>query len=403
MVTSAPSRESAGSRPALVVLLFASTLGVMAGSTVVPVLEVIRSDLGVSGTAAGLIITAHGLAIAVSSPLVGWLIDQLGVRPVLSGGLVLYGVAGGAGLVITSYPVLIASRLVFGLGAATVFSGTTVALLALYRGAVRDRVMGWRSTTSSLGGLIWPLLAGAVGGISWHAAFAVYLIGVPLGLATLLTLPNTRPDRKPGARGGLLRLLRARPQLVGLYALMVTTALLMYALAVFLPQRLAQVGVSAPFLVSMFTVGSSAAMSVVGLAYARVRARLGYDALLRVSAALWVGTFLILGITDIPVLIAVAPVLFGLGNGLAFPALTVLVGDAAPPELRGQTVALSATGSFAGQFFSPLLLGPVMGATSITTGFLVAAALAGAVLLILLSVRMSAVSEAGSAPAHPRR
>jgi ACDE family multidrug resistance protein len=54
----------------------------------------IRSDLGVSGTAAGLIITAHSLAIAVSSPLVGWLIDRLGVRPVLSGGLVLYGIAG---------------------------------------------------------------------------------------------------------------------------------------------------------------------------------------------------------------------------------------------------------------------------------------------------------------------
>ncbi|MPY81074.1 MAG: MFS transporter, partial [Actinophytocola sp.] len=42
----------------------------MAGAIVMPVLEVIRGDLRVTGTAAGLIITAHGLAIAVASPLV---------------------------------------------------------------------------------------------------------------------------------------------------------------------------------------------------------------------------------------------------------------------------------------------------------------------------------------------
>lgn len=60
-------------RAALLVLLFTSTLGVMAGSTVMPVLQVIKGDLGVGATAAGLIITAHGLAIAVTSPLAGWL------------------------------------------------------------------------------------------------------------------------------------------------------------------------------------------------------------------------------------------------------------------------------------------------------------------------------------------
>jgi predicted MFS family arabinose efflux permease len=38
---------------------------------VMPLLEVIRADLGVGGTAAGLIITTHGLAIAVAGPLVG--------------------------------------------------------------------------------------------------------------------------------------------------------------------------------------------------------------------------------------------------------------------------------------------------------------------------------------------
>lgn len=378
--------ETPGRPAALSVLLFGSTLGVMAGSTIVPVLQVIRGDLGVGGTAAGLIITAHGLAIAVTSPLIGWLIDHLGVRPVLAGGLILYGVAGGSGLIITTYPLLIASRLVFGLGAAAVFSGTTVALLALYRGTQRDRIMGLRSATTSLGGFIWPLLAGAVGGISWHAAFAVYLVGVPLGLATLAAVPNT--TREDASRGsGALALLLQRPALLGLYALLLVAAIQQYALAIFLPQRLAEVGITAPFLVSLYTIGSSVSMSIIGLAYAAARRRFGYLALLRSSATLWAATFLVLGTAQLPALIATAPVLFGLGNGIAFPALTVLIGDTAPPDRRGQAVSLSATAAFAGQFSSPLLLGPLISATTITTGFLITAGLATITLLALTTAR----------------
>jgi predicted MFS family arabinose efflux permease len=52
----------------LAVLLAGSTLGVMGGAVLVSVLEVIRGEFEVSGTAAGFILTAHGLAIAVTSP-----------------------------------------------------------------------------------------------------------------------------------------------------------------------------------------------------------------------------------------------------------------------------------------------------------------------------------------------
>lgn len=376
---------------ALAVLLLASTLGVMAGAIVMPVLEVIRNDLGVDGTAAGLIITSHGLAIAVCSPLVGRLIDRMGVRVPTGAGLVLYGLAGGAGVLTTSYPALIVSRLLLGVGAAAVFSGTTVALLALYRGRLRDRAMGWRTTATTVGGVVWPMLAGVLGGISWHATFAIYLVGVPLGIATLLVLPGDALAATPAAArsGGAVRLLRRYPLLLAWYALMSTIGIMLYSLAVFLPQRLAQVGVENPVFVSLFIVGTASAASVVGLVYARLRARFGYSALLRTTAACWVAAFVILGTAGSPVVMFTASVLFGIGNGLLIPVITVLIGETPPPQQRGRATALSGTAMFVGQFCSPLVFGPFMAATSIMTGYLAAAGVSAVILVTFTVVRVA--------------
>ncbi|WP_081893498.1 MFS transporter [Actinoalloteichus caeruleus] len=369
------ARLGTGQRPGvLVVLLLGSTLSVMAGAILGPVIEVLRADLAVTGTAAGLVLTAHSLAIALASPLVGWVMDRWGVRRPLVVGLLVYGLAGGAGLVVESYTQLLVTRLVFGLGAAAVFTGTTVAVLMLYQGTARDRVVGWRSTAVSMGGVLWPLIGGAAGAVSWHGPFAVYLVGVPIAIATLVVLPEVPAPARGGGGGGLVSLLRV-PRLMAYCGLLLVLAMLMLVVAVFLPQRLAQVGVHNPFVVSVFSAVLAVAMSLVGLGYARIRGRLRYPAMLRVAVVGWSAGFLCLGLTDSPPLILLAVIVFGLGMGLAMPALTVLIADAAPPAARAQAASLTGTATFAGQFAAPLLFGPLMEATSIRAGFLSAAGL----------------------------
>ena len=201
----------------------------------------------------------------------------------------------------------------------------------------------------------------------------------------------------------MVRLLRWRPSILGLFALLATGTLLLYGLLVFLPLRLAEIGVRAPFVVAVVTVSMSAAMSLTGLVYARVLARLGYGRLLRGTYLAWVLAFAVLATTDRLALVVFAQALFGAGMGLAIPALTVLLGEAAPPRLRGQVTALSGTAIFLGQFSSPLLLGPVADATSIPTGFLVAAVLAGGVLLALLATDLPARTTAPARTGDRRR
>ncbi len=369
---------------ALAVLLTASTLTVMATAVVSPVIAVIRDDLGLTGTAAGLLLTAHCVVIAVASPVAGALIDRHGVRRPLAAGLVLYGLAGGAGLVADSYATLLASRVVFGLGAALVFTGGTVGLLNLYRGARQDQVMGWRTSATATGALTWPLLGGALGTLSWHAPFGVYLLGAGVGVAALRALPDDRPEHRPAAGvRAALGLVRRTPAMLGYYALFVSSSVLLYALVVFLPLRFDELGVTDTFHVAVLGLGLSVTMIATGFAYARIRRRLGHRGVLRVTYATWTVSFLLLAGTDHVAFVVAASTLFGVGMGMSLPALTVLLGDASPPHLRGALTALSGTALFLGQFCSPLLLGPVADRTSLPTGFLGAAGLAGAILLAL--------------------
>lgn len=385
-------------RSALVLLLLASTLGVMAGSAISPVLAVMRGDLGVDGTAAGLILTAHGLAIALTSPLVGWMIDRWGVRLPLAGGLLVYGLAGGAGMITGSYPTLIVSRMVFGAGAAFVFTGTTVAMLSLYRGAFRDRVMGWRTTATSLGGVVFPIVGGVLATVlSWHATFGLYAIGVPLGLAVLVMVPETRPDVSSEDEGGSVPALLWRPALLGIYFLVVTQAVMLYALGIFLPLRLGELGVTWPVLVSVYMALMAATSSIVGIVYGWLGKHFSYLALLQLTALTWVVAFLILGTSGDLLALAAGSAVLGIANALAFSTASVLIDDYVPEALLGRAMAIFSTCMFLGQFVSPLLLGPLMEATSITTGYLVLSGEAVLILMVLLVLRGQAKAVASAA------
>ncbi|MEV6695038.1 MFS transporter [Micromonospora sp. NPDC051196] len=253
--------------------------------------------------------------------------------------------------------------------------------------------MGWRSTAVSLGGVVWPLAGGVLGVLSWRAPFVVYLLGIPLALLALrlpdqprrVAEPRTPVGRGPGRRRGIgepgrswTALLTGR-RLAAVYALQCVATMLLYVVLVFLPVRLAQVHVTNTAVVATAAAGLSVAMSAAALGYVHLRARLPQRVLLRHAFLTWTVALLILALVDMPVALLVAPAVFGLGMGLAVPALTVLTADHAPPGRRAQAVALLATAGFTGQFVAPLLFGPLHAATSISAAFLAAAVLAGCV------------------------
>lgn len=102
-------------------LLLASTLTIMVDTAISPALPAIRSHfIGVENAdlLARLVLVLPSLFVAFGAPIIGALIDQIGRKSVLGVSTVLYGLAGGAGYLLNTLPILLVSRAMLGIGAA---------------------------------------------------------------------------------------------------------------------------------------------------------------------------------------------------------------------------------------------------------------------------------------------
>lgn len=396
------SGSSSPARLTLAVILASATLTVMAGAIIGPVVRQIGIGVGVSGSLAGLIITTHGVVIVVASPLAGALIDRVGPRRPYLLGLGLYGVGGGAGLVVDSFGALLASRVVLGVGVALVYTGVTVLIYTLYRGRRMDRALGLRSSANSLGAAVWPLVGGALGTVSWHAPFGVYLAALPLGLVALVAIPATdrgttdhggATDTRPGLGQQLRALLgvfRRLPAIPAVYLLYFGANLFLYVVVVYYPQLLAELGVTSTLSVGLYLAANGAASAVTAAAYDRLVGRFGRHRLVLAAFGLWVAGFGVAAAVGGP-LAAGGPVLaLGVGTGLVFPSAFAWVEALAPRDRQGSLASYIASAGYLGQFLSPLAFGlvvPVAGVRGVFGAAALAAGLGGVVLGVGLAVR----------------
>lgn len=374
---------------ALGIIFASATLTIMAGSIIAPVLNPMRDGLGVGPSSVGLIITTHGLFMALFSPLMGSLIDRMGVRRVYIATLFLYGLAGGSGLLIDSFGLFLVSRAGLGIGLAGVFAGINVLILNMYEGIERDRIMGWRGSAQSFGGVIWPMIGGALGAVSWRFPFAVYMAAVPMGLLAMVAVPEPtiRHQSGSGFQSGpsVWAIFRSTPVLPIIYGLIFFANLLLYAIVVFMPQMLETFGISSTFRIGLFITAMTASGGVTSLVYGKIRSRFSYRRIVTLAVAFWALAFITISQASGTGIIALAVALFGVSQGLIMPTVMVWIGSVVPPAFRGRFSAYLGTFGFIGQFLSPVLFAPVFAGQGFKGVFLAGAGIGVLWFGILLS------------------
>ncbi len=180
-----PTWAPAGDRQALLWLValgfFMQTLDATIVNTALPAMA---RDLGESPLQMHSVIVAYSLAMAVLIPASGWLADRFGTRRVFMSAIALFVLGSVLCALAPSLRLLVAARVVQGLGGALLLP---VGRLAVLRAFPRDEFIRAMSFVA-IPGLVGPLIGPTLGGwmvqyASWHW---IFWVNVPVGLAGLL-------------------------------------------------------------------------------------------------------------------------------------------------------------------------------------------------------------------------
>ena len=188
MATRGPATETTRLRSERGVIGYLAFMGILLAFGIdasLPAFDELRQAFGIGETSPriSLIVTFYFIGMACGQLFYGPIADRFGRSPAVAGGVALYSLGAIGSIISPSFEILLASRLVWGLGAAA--PGALRATIArdLYRGDQMARVISTMMGVFMLGPVIAPLLGQgilAVGSWRWVFGSALVLAGVQL-------------------------------------------------------------------------------------------------------------------------------------------------------------------------------------------------------------------------------
>ena len=335
-----------------------------------------RGPLGVGDVGVGLAVGMSSPMALVAQPFAGRIGDRHGRRILMVSGALLMAIAVAGYTFADTLAVLIALRLVTGVGEALVFvgSGTIVADIAPFdrRGeAVSIYTIGF------WGGLaLGPIAGEALLGddrfdLVWLTAAACAVIAAFVGLA----IPETRPETTEPSSGKLLHPAALRPGLV-----LVAAVLGFAGFYTFLALYAREIGLDGVGSVFLLLAAVIVGIRIVGR---RLPDRLGPRRASSLALVLLAIGLTIVGLWNTQTGLFVGATVFAVGQALAFPSLMTLAVENAPPADRSSVVGTFTAFADVGFAVGAVSLGAVADAAGYDGVFLAAAAASLAGLFVL--------------------
>jgi MFS family permease len=401
-------------------LLLGSTLTVMSGATISPALPAMRDAFTETPGAdflVKLLLTVPAVCIAAAAPLTGYLMDRWRRKPVLMAGLVLYAVAGTSGFWLASLESILVGRALLGVAVAAIMTGCTTLIGDYFEGRRLNVFMGRQAAFMGYGGVVFLLLGGMLADVGWRFPFLVYLgslLLIPGALLALVEPPRgSRPA--PAAAAGLAEFTAAggAPAATGeavdphrmppvsliaiIYALAFLIMVIFYMIPVHIPFLIQSIEPVSNTAVGVAIAGMNLFAASASTQYHRLRARLDFTSILVASALVVAVGFAFIARGDSYAIVFAGLAVAGAGWGVLLPNLNVWLVSLVGGERRGRVVGGLTACLFLGQFFTPILTGPVTQALGIAGGF----GAAGAVLLVVVVIVFAAARARGAhAAAH---
>jgi EmrB/QacA subfamily drug resistance transporter len=138
------------------------------------------------------VLTSYTLSLAVFIPVSGWMADRFGTRRIFASAVGLFlGGSLACGLSV-SVPMLVASRILQGMGGAMMTPVGRLVLVRTFPRAEFIRAMNYVVIPSLIGPLVGPLVGGVI--VHWIHWRAIFFLNLPLGVTGLWLIRRHMPD-----------------------------------------------------------------------------------------------------------------------------------------------------------------------------------------------------------------
>jgi Arabinose efflux permease len=185
-----------------VLILMLNLLLVFTGvGLAIPIMPRYMEELGITGTAVGLLVAAFSLTQFLCSPLAGRLADVYGRKKMIVLGILIFAVSEWLFGMAESSTLLFFSRMLGGIAAALIMPAVMAYAADVTSEEDRAAGMGYITAAISTGYIIGPGVGGYVAEFGVRVPFfAAAAAGVIAACVSLLLLKETRPERSAAAQ-----------------------------------------------------------------------------------------------------------------------------------------------------------------------------------------------------------
>ena len=366
-----------------VVLLTGSSFILLAGmglTTAMPAMK--REFIAIPGVDfwVSMIVTLPALFVVIGGPIIGYLTDRFGRKPILAISLVLGALSGSSAFFLNSLAAILVSRALVGLSTAGAMTATNSLIADYFDGQERVNFMGLRSALMGLISVFLILLGGYLSDIQWHLTFLPYLAAILLFPLTLVYIREPIGTNKNN-EGGLRVKLTLSPSIIYIFASIFLCHFVILSVPVFSAFYLGDL-VSA----DSMTVGLAGAVFgtlafMGGIFYERISRRVAYRGIALVVCILAGAGFLVFAFAGHWPMIIIGEVIIGYSMGLINSNLPTWLAAEVDQNVRGRANGIFVTMMFLGQFSTPLVFTPIINAKGYRYSFI-----SGAVLLVLIGL-----------------
>ena len=196
-------------RAIITVVIITAFITTFTGSALNLSVPDIGDQFGVSAGTVGWLITGYTLAVAAFSVPLGRLADITCRKTVLVAGIVIFVVCCAAAVFSVSMVMLLAVRIIQGIGASMIFSTNTAVLISAFPGERRGRVLGYSLASTYVGRSAGPVIGGFLNyNFGWKSIFMLTgLLGAIAFFAAIFKLPGEKSENRgksPDMSGNIL-------------------------------------------------------------------------------------------------------------------------------------------------------------------------------------------------------